>query len=257
MKLKETKSNWEPAPEGTHRAVCVDWVIREKVATAFGERDLASYVFEIEALRDDGAPFTVRTRGMTPSLNEKANLRKMYRGWFGRELTAEELGGFDPESMIGRPAQLVIVHEHRDGETYSNIMACLPHKNGEALQPSGRYVRIKDRPPRDASSGGPRGGYLQERQLAASAAARLCDTPGGPTAVGDGGARGGGKSHWLLAQMGADDCMRVPGLKCLLLRKVGKANMENFEDLRRRLFTGLKHEFSAYRGVLTFGNPRP
>src|SRR5512133_3291787 len=98
------------------------------------------------------------------------------------------------------------------------------------------------------------GVYLQPRQLAASAAARTCDLPGGPTAVGYGGARGGGKSHWLLAQMGADDCQRVPGLKCLLLRKVGKANMEHFEDLRRRLFTGLVHEFSAYRGVLTFGN---
>ena len=95
---------------------------------------------------------------------------------------------------------------------------------------------------------------LQERQLAASAGARLCDQVEGPTAVGYGGARGGGKSHWLLAQMGADDCQRVPGLKCLLLRKVGKANMEHFEDLRRRLFVGLKHEFSAYRGVLTFGN---
>jgi len=95
---------------------------------------------------------------------------------------------------------------------------------------------------------------LQPRQLAASAAARLCDRADGPTAVGYGGARGGGKSHWLLAQMGADDCQRVPGLKCLLLRKVGKANMENFEDLRRRLFGGLRHEFSAYRGVLKFAN---
>ena len=98
------------------------------------------------------------------------------------------------------------------------------------------------------------GVFLQERQLAASAAARLCDQAEGPTAVGYGGARGGGKSHWLLAQMGADDCQRVAGLKCLLLRKVGKANMENFEDLRQRLFRGLKHEFSAYRGVLTFAN---
>jgi hypothetical protein len=98
------------------------------------------------------------------------------------------------------------------------------------------------------------GVVLQPRQLAASAAARLCDRAGGPTAIGYGGARGGGKSHWLLAQMGADDCQRVPGLKCLLLRKVGKANMENFEDLRRRLFGGLRHEFSAYRGVLTFAN---
>lgn len=95
---------------------------------------------------------------------------------------------------------------------------------------------------------------LQPRQLAASAAARLCDQSDGPTAVGYGGARGGGKSHWLLAQMGADDCQRVPGLKCLLLRKVGKANTEHFEDLRRRLFGTLKHDFSAYRGVLNFAN---
>ncbi len=63
---------------------------------------------------------------------------------------------------------------------------------------------------------------LQPKQLAASAAARLCDRESGPTAVGYGGARGGGKSHWLLAQMGADDCQRVRELKCLLLRKVGK-----------------------------------
>lgn len=98
------------------------------------------------------------------------------------------------------------------------------------------------------------GVVLQPRQLVASAAARLCDQADGPTSVGYGGARGGGKSHWLLAQMGADDCQRVPGLKCLLLRKVGKANLEQFEDLRRRVFGKLKHEFSAFRGVLSFKN---
>jgi hypothetical protein len=98
------------------------------------------------------------------------------------------------------------------------------------------------------------GVVLQPRQLAASAAARLCDRGDGPTAVGYGGARGGGKSHWLLAQVGADDAQRVPGLKCLLLRRVGKSNLEHLDDLRRRLFAGLKHEFSAYRGVLRFSN---
>ncbi len=95
---------------------------------------------------------------------------------------------------------------------------------------------------------------LHERQLVACAAARLCDRADGPTGVGYGGARGGGKSHWLLAQMGCDDCQRVAGLKCLLLRKVGKANLEHFEDLRRKLFNELPHEFSAFRGILTFGN---
>jgi phage terminase large subunit len=96
--------------------------------------------------------------------------------------------------------------------------------------------------------------WLQERQLVACAAARQCDRPDGPTAIGYGGARGGGKSHWLLAQMGVDDCQRVDGLKCLLLRKVGKANLEHFEDLRRKLFMNLVHEFSAFRGILTFAN---
>lgn len=95
---------------------------------------------------------------------------------------------------------------------------------------------------------------LHPRQLLASAAARLCDRPDGPTAIGFGGARGGGKSHWMLAQMGADDCQRQPGLKCLLLRKVGKSNTEHLEDLRRRAFRHVRHEFSSSRGVLSFPN---
>jgi phage terminase large subunit len=98
------------------------------------------------------------------------------------------------------------------------------------------------------------GVFLQLRQLAASAAARLCDQPDGPKAIGYGGARGSGKSHWLVAQMGADDCQRMPGLKCLLLRKVGKSNLESFEHLRQRVFASLKHSFSASRGILTFEN---
>ena len=53
--------------------------------------------------------------------------------------------------------------------------------------------------------------WLQERQLVASAAARLCDGADGPTAIGYGGARGGGKSHWLLAQ----SVKRKRGADCL------------------------------------------
>jgi phage terminase large subunit len=98
------------------------------------------------------------------------------------------------------------------------------------------------------------GVVLQSRQLAASAAARLCDRPEGPTAVGFGGARGGGKTFWLVAQMALDDCQRFPGLKCLLLRKVGKSNLENFEDLRRRLLTRIPHTWAASRATLTFPN---
>src|SRR4051812_2244549 len=79
------------------------------------------------------------------------------------------------------------------------------------------------------------GVVLQPRQLLASAAARACDLEGGPQEIGFGGARGGGKSHWALTQTGCDDCQRWPGLKVLWLRKVGKANTEQLQDLRKKV----------------------
>lgn len=95
---------------------------------------------------------------------------------------------------------------------------------------------------------------LQPRQLLASAAARLCDRPGGPTEIGYGGARGGGKSHWMLVQIAADDCQRFPGLKCLILRKVGKALKEGFEDLLRRTLNGLEYTYIPSQNRLVFPN---
>jgi phage terminase large subunit len=95
---------------------------------------------------------------------------------------------------------------------------------------------------------------LQPRQLSASAAARACDREGGPTEIGFGGARGGGKSYWSFSQVSADDCQRVPGLKVLFLRKVGKANTEQLDDLRKRVLRGIPHTFIAHRGILNFPN---
>ena len=50
-----------------------------------------------------------------------------------------------------------------------------------------------------------------EHQLPFHAAARACDAPDGPNEVAQGGARGPGKSHSTLAQIGLDDCQRQPG----------------------------------------------
>jgi phage terminase large subunit len=95
---------------------------------------------------------------------------------------------------------------------------------------------------------------LQPRQLLASAAARACDREGGPVEVGFGGARGGGKSFWVLAQTAVDDCQRWPGLKVLWLRKVGKANLEQLQDLRKHVLKSTDHEFVTHRGVMNFPN---
>jgi phage terminase large subunit len=72
---------------------------------------------------------------------------------------------------------------------------------------------------------------LQPRQLAFAAACRACDFEDGPTQIGFGGARHGGKSHTMLSQLGADDCIRYPGLQTLMLRKVGASGRESFESL--------------------------
>lgn len=98
-------------------------------------------------------------------------------------------------------------------------------------------------------------GYVpQPRQLRFHALARAADVTGGPSQIGYGGARGGGKSHCVLAQVGVDDCQRYPGLKALLLRKVGKAVRESFEDLRAKTLMGVPHKWRKQEASLTFEN---
>src|SRR5262245_12933666 len=94
-------------------------------------------------------------------------------------------------------------------------------------------------------------GYVpQPKQLEFHGAARACDAPDGPTRIGVGGARGGAKSHSVLAQMVIDDCQRMRGLKFLFLRKVLKAARESFDDLRRKVLMGVEHEYSRSEGLL-------
>lgn len=92
------------------------------------------------------------------------------------------------------------------------------------------------------------------KQLRFHAASRECDADDGPTRVGYGGARGPGKSHALLAQMAIDDCQRRPGLKCLLLRQVGKSVRESVEDLRLRVLAHTPHEYAQTNAALKFPN---
>ncbi len=98
------------------------------------------------------------------------------------------------------------------------------------------------------------GAILQPKQLLFAAAARECDKPGGPVEVGFGGARGGGKSHVTFVQVAIDDCQRVPGLKVLFLRKVGRSGKESFEDLRLRTLNALPHKTTSYGLIFPNGS---
>ncbi len=164
MKIRSNNSNFEPCPEYTGRGACVDVTPLKKQQSQFGEREVFKLVFETTLEKEDGSRFCAWSRNFTPSLNEKANLRKFLRGWFGRDLTKSELDDFDTESLIGKTAQIVVVHEHKDGETYANIVACTPDKATEPFKVSGKYVRVKDRPAKEG--GGQQGGYRRAEQPA-------------------------------------------------------------------------------------------
>ena len=84
------------------------------------------------------------------------------------------------------------------------------------------------------------------------AAARKADRNGQADELALGGSRGPGKSHAIMAQVGLDDCQRMPGLKVLFLRKIQKSAAESLEDLTIRVFRFTPHELTANR--VTFPN---
>lgn len=100
-----------------------------------------------------------------------------------------------------------------------------------------------------------RAGYVpQAKQLTFHAAARAADDPNAPNLIGYGGARGGGKSHVLMAQIALDDCQRRAGLKFLFVRKIQKAAKESFEDLLRRVLLLQPYEYHPSEHRLIFKN---
>lgn len=89
-------------------------------------------------------------------------------------------------------------------------------------------------------------GYIPiEGMLPFHAWAREADKPDGPEEIALGGKRGPGKSHTVMAQIGVDDCQRVPGLKGLFLRKIQKSAAESLEDVIRRVLSYTPHTSKA------------
>ena len=146
MKLTKNSKSFEPCPEYTGQAICVDITPLKKVETTYGPKETFRAVFETKLLREDGTPYCVWSRGFTASLHEKSAFAQFLRKWFGRSLTAAEEEEFDTESLLGKSAELTIVHEEgRTGEVYANIALIRPDRTGKPMKPSGKFVRAKDR----------------------------------------------------------------------------------------------------------------
>jgi hypothetical protein len=158
MKIKSNSGNFKPHPEYTGPSVLVDVTPLKTVQTQFGPKEKFRFVFETRETKDDGTPWCVWSAPFTPSYHENSALRPFLRKWMGRELSPAEVEKFDLDELVGRPAHITVIHEHSDGEIYANIALITPDKSAEPLKPSGKFVRMKDRPPKDAA-GGQGGGY--------------------------------------------------------------------------------------------------
>lgn len=146
MKLTKNSKSFEPCPEYSGQAVAVDVTPLKKVETAYGPKETFKVVFETPLLREDGTPYCVWSRGFTPSLHEKAAFAQFLRKWFGRALTQAEESEFDTEVLIGKTAEITVVHEEgRDSQVYANIALIRPDRTGKPMLPSGKFIRLKDR----------------------------------------------------------------------------------------------------------------
>ncbi len=65
MKIKTNNSNFEPCPEFTGKAVCVDVTPLRKQQSQFGEREVFKLVFEVDLERDDGSRFSPITTDLS------------------------------------------------------------------------------------------------------------------------------------------------------------------------------------------------
>jgi hypothetical protein len=123
-----TEGNFEPAPAGTHVAICyrvIDLGTQESVYN--GEKKSArkvmiSWEFPNE-VKADGKPFVVSAI-YTWSMHEKSTLRKTLEAWRGAAFTEADFKpptAFDVRNILGKSCTLSVVHVQKGDRTYANV----------------------------------------------------------------------------------------------------------------------------------------
>lgn len=116
----------ELAPDGNHVAACVGVIdlgtqTYEYNGSSISNRKVLLQWELVNEAMTDGRPFMVSAE-FTLSLHEKSKLRPFLENWRGRPFTAEELAGFNLESLAGMGCMLNVVHEtSKKGKAFANV----------------------------------------------------------------------------------------------------------------------------------------
>jgi hypothetical protein len=131
---------FEPVPVGMHQAVCSHVCDIGTHESTFDGRSITRkqlvIIWEINEVMNEGknagSPFTI-SKFYTQSLDSKATLRKDLNSWRGRDMSEEELKGFDVEKLKGVNCMLNIVNDPKaDGSVRQKIAAITPPLKGAA-----------------------------------------------------------------------------------------------------------------------------
>ena len=120
---------FDPAPPGTHAAICYAVV---DLGTQIGEYlgvpterhqvwiawEFPRLIFETE--EGEPKPKTI-SRFLTVSLGDKSNMKPLLEGWRGREFTEEEKEGFDIQNILEKACLINVIHD-KDGNAKMNAI---------------------------------------------------------------------------------------------------------------------------------------
>ncbi len=117
-------SDFKRLEPGTYPAVC-DMVVLmglQPGSAAFPKPKLKVYIrWQVpEERTEDDRPMVVGS-SFTASMNEKAELRKILKGWRGKDFTDEEAEAFDVAKLVGQTCMISVVEKVSGGKTYCNV----------------------------------------------------------------------------------------------------------------------------------------
>lgn len=127
MLLTGQNGERELHPEGLFPAVCILMANIGTQRTPYQNEDGTDKVQKKIVLGFETEKGVI-SRELTMSIGEKSNLRAILESWRGKKFTAEELEGFDPSVLLGKPCTVQVMHN--DKGTFANISNVLP-KTGD------------------------------------------------------------------------------------------------------------------------------
>jgi hypothetical protein len=148
MYIDPPKSNFEPAPAGTHLAILVKLIDLGWQDNTFQgetkEQHQVMLTWELPLKLDTkGRPFLV-SKTLNLSMHEKATFRSWAENMIGRVFTKEDIVGpkrFNAKDLLDKSCMIKIDHVEKEGKTYAKIANLMqvpdgmaePHKVNESV----------------------------------------------------------------------------------------------------------------------------